>query len=77
MGDLGGLIEALSLIGKVFLKPFTSFRLQSFLLSSLFRMLPNQAKIKVDEQKLDASVKKSPFNNLRQSKFDPKLSKFT
>ena len=40
LGDVGGLTDCLLLIGKFILKPFTSYSLQTFLLSGLFRMQP-------------------------------------
>ena len=40
LGDVGGLTDCLLLIGKIILKPFTSYSLQTFLLSGLFRMQP-------------------------------------
>ena len=41
LGDIGGLTDALHLLGKFLISPFSSFSLQSVLLGSLFRLLPS------------------------------------
>ena len=41
LGDIGGLTDALILIGKFLLLPFNTFNLSSFLLQNLFRYLPS------------------------------------
>ena len=40
LSDCGGLTDACLRIGKLVLKPFTSFNLGSFLLTTLFRVIP-------------------------------------
>ena len=49
MGDIGGLTDALMMIGKFFLSPFSSFSLKSILLTSLFKKLPIHSDKKVDD----------------------------
>ena len=43
LSDCGGLTDACLLIGKMVLKPFTSFNLASFLLTTLFRIIPTSS----------------------------------
>jgi len=41
LGDIGGLTDALILLGQFFLMPFNKFNLSSFLLTNLFRYQPS------------------------------------
>lgn len=40
VGDVGGLLDGLLILGNLFLWPYTTFKLRSYLLSSLFRRMP-------------------------------------
>ena len=57
LGDIGGLTDALLLLGKFFMAPFTGFSLQSILLRRLFRMLPSQSHNMVDDNGGSSDVK--------------------
>ena len=57
LGDIGGLTDCLLLASQLFLYPFTSYSLQTFLLSRLFRMQP--LKTHVDYQINMSNLKKS------------------
>ena len=37
LGDMGGLLDALYLIGTIFMSPFSNFALKALLLSTIFR----------------------------------------
>ena len=40
LGDVGGIADALYLLGNIILMPFTAYSFQSNLLSRMFRLLP-------------------------------------
>ena len=65
LGDIGGLTDCLLLLGRLLLKPFTSFSLQTFLLSGLFRLQP----LKTHKQLIDSLQDlKSDLNRSRKDK---------
>ena len=66
LGDVGGLTDCLLLIGKIILKPFTSYSLQTFLLSGLFRMQPLNTHN--EYQKTMTSMRESNNNSKSQQK---------
>ena len=66
LGDVGGLTDCLLLIGKFILKPFTSYSLQTFLLSGLFRMQPLNTH--TEYQKNMSSMRESDNNSMLQRK---------
>ena len=42
VGDIGGLVDGLMMLGSFLLSPYTSFKLRSYLLSHLYRRLPER-----------------------------------
>ena len=42
LGDVGGLMDILVLIFKIIMLPFTTFNLKSFLLTTMFRLVPSR-----------------------------------
>lgn len=42
LGDIGGLVDCLLLIGRMFLLPMTTFNMHSILLTYLFRLVPRR-----------------------------------
>ena len=63
VGDVGGLADGLLMLINFILSPYTSFKLKSYLLSHLFRRLPeNVHEDGTADKKNDESVKNNQID---------------
>lgn len=68
LGDIGGLFDGLRIIGGVFIAPISSFALDSFLLSSLFRSRKSQSGSNDDDTVVLLNKAETQLNKLCDSK---------
>ena len=60
LGDIGGLYDALRLIGLLMMSPFSSFFLKAELLSQVFRFTESKQYAEKRERELEAAKKGKP-----------------